>query len=1407
MQSRFNPLRLGINRRRCRLRLTLERLERRLCLNSASLFQDSTAYLGGAIGLPDTFLLADATGDGKLDVVEASSIGRISVVPGNGDGTFLDRVITTNLHLTAPLAPEAIASSDFNGDGKIDLAMFEGANYAAVLYGKGDGTFQDPVHLPGGSGPFGFVAAGDFNGDGKPDFATVNDDAAFSATYTVFLNQGQGTFQATTTPLGTMSPSALVAADLNKDGKTDLVIADRFKSMKVLLAQGNGTFGVPVSYNLTNSPARLALGDFNGDGNVDIATASALNAPIQGSSMLLGDGHGSFQAAPDYSSDEAGFALAAADFNGDGKTDLVVGNEFGELSLLTATGGGAFSSFTHAPSVGNAVYGLATADLNGDGKPDIVSVNPYEPVFTVLLNRGDGTFAPETNIDLGSHSQVNLIVSTELNAVGNAFPADLNGDGKPDLLVETHPVQASDPDPPQLLSLLANGDGTYQTPVKSPILSPLELSFTDLKLADVNGDGKPDAIGLFNYQDTGGAIVVKLGNGAGGFSTSTRIAVSDSLASLVLADFNKDGKLDIAAAVSGASVARIFLGDGKGGFAPGVDYATGNAPQAVAVGDFNGDGKADLAVAYQGIPFMPGDYPLLPLGDAPFPDVNGGMSILLGNGDGSFQARHDWLNDIPDPNAPPIPGLDPVKLVRLGGLAVADLDGNGLSDIVSDDMHVMLSTGGGNFQFTTNPIASPFSTGHILAADVNGDGVPDLLESSGLGGDALGVLLGDGNGTFQAPRYVPLAHTGVFALQDVNGDGKPDLIASAATSLLGDEQNLRFIPNTSTPPGPSQIQLSSTTATVDEGAQVTITLTRTGDTTGAASVHVVIDPASTAEANDYQPLPNGGLVTFSAGQTMQSVQLQTIDDAAHEPNVTVVVDLQSPKGATLGSPTQETVTIVDNEPPPQSSIQFSTTTASVAEGGAVALQLARTGDTSAPASVTVAVDPASTATSADYQALANTGVVTFASGQTTQTIKLHTINDKIFDPNETVVLVLQSPTGATLGAANKATVIIRSHVAGDFDGDGKTDTAAFDQTTATFYELFSGGSGRILQFGNPAHINTPISADFDGDGKTDTAVYDQITSTFYELFSGGGGRILQFGNSAHMNIPIAADFDGDGKTDTAIYDQTASIFYELFSGGGARILQFGNPAHINIPIAADFDGDGKTDTAIYDQTSATFYALPSGGGAKILQFGNASDQNVPIAADFDGDGKTDISVYDRRTATFYELFSGGGARILQFGNAAHSNIPVNADLDGDGNADTGVYDQNSSVFYELLSGGGAKAVQFGDPGHRNVPVTAAYVSPSLRVSRFASSGESSTLEALLPGTHFSRRSAAPYASLASADAVVVITTSADDPSSGTTVPVLVCLPSCAPAPTKPLRPSPPAPRRLPIPSAPGVAPC
>ena len=327
------------------------------------------------------------------------------------------------------------------------------------------------------------------------------------------------------------------------------------------------------------SPLALAVADFNGDGWPDLAIAST---PVM---VLLGNGAGGFTAAPGspFRVGRGSKSVVVGDFNRDGKQDLAIlaysnGSVFDStVTLLLGNGAGGFSAALGNPFtvVGGQVSGLVMGDFNGDGKPDLATESSLDGTVTVLLGDGTGGFTavPGGPLKVGAKPQG--------LAVG-----DFNRDGWPDLAV-AHDFSSN------LTLLLGTGAGRFATAPGSPFTvgsRPLPLA-----VGDFNGDGRLDlAVGNFG----GDSVTVLLGNGAGGFTAApgSPFTVGKNPGSLAVADFNGDGKLDLAA---GGDPVVVLLGDGAGGFtaSPGSPLRMGTRLNSVAVGDFNGDGKPDLAIA------------------------------------------------------------------------------------------------------------------------------------------------------------------------------------------------------------------------------------------------------------------------------------------------------------------------------------------------------------------------------------------------------------------------------------------------------------------------------------------------------------------------------------------------------------------------------------------------------------------------------------------------------------------------------------------------------------------------------------------------------------------------------------------------------------------------------------------
>jgi FG-GAP-like repeat/Abnormal spindle-like microcephaly-assoc'd, ASPM-SPD-2-Hydin len=343
----------------------------------------------------------DLNGDGKQDIV-ISTPGKVSVLLGNGDGTFRGHVDYT----TASRFSGQVLLYDFNGDGKLDVAIVFGT--VEILPGNGDGTLRAGTTLSS-PGIGDQVIAADFNRDGKLDLASASyDSSTASTTVFVFIGNGDGTFQdgVKFKSGGNQTPRGLAAGDLNGDGKLDIVVSNTSgNGLYVLLGNGDGTFQTPLSAGTLDTPS-LALADLNGDGKLDIV--AALDVSQGQIAVQLGNGDGTFQPITNYAAGDTPTAIILGDFNSDGKIDVAAVNYIkNNISLLLGNGDGSFQSqqvFT--PTYHPNGY-LAAADFNGDGRLDFVTTPIQQDVAEVMLQDPLGasnvTISPTS---LAFHNQV-----------------------------------------------------------------------------------------------------------------------------------------------------------------------------------------------------------------------------------------------------------------------------------------------------------------------------------------------------------------------------------------------------------------------------------------------------------------------------------------------------------------------------------------------------------------------------------------------------------------------------------------------------------------------------------------------------------------------------------------------------------------------------------------------------------------------------------------------------------------------------------------------------------------------------------------------------------------------------------------------------------------------------------------
>jgi hypothetical protein len=695
---------------------------------------------------------ADFNGDGVADLAVLNS-RTIQIFLGEGDRRFA-APITIQLN-AQPNTFGTLVAADINGDGKPDLIASGGST--AIFFGNGDGTFTAGPSLAIGGNQ---VATADFNLDGNLDLA-INTGSAID----VLVGNGKGGFSNPVVLSG--APDCLAVGDFNGDGKPDVVGCGfnpgNDPAVAVFLGSGNGTFQSPIWSLIPSQASYAAAGDLNGDGKPDVAAVAAhengSNPNIGPVFILYGNGDGTFQAAQQLHTEIGPLtSVAIADWNGDGLPDLAaasigglegdgpffVGSFVGTYFNLGAGQGFALHQAYPVTAVSGVGAALLTADLTGNHTPDIVTTDPAGAYLSILFNDGKGDFADVPSYNFPGETN-------GLSASGSPYPvaqADFNGDGIGDLAMITENNGDF-----ELTVFFGTGDASQPYRAgPATVLGTVSASFPpeSIVAGDFRGNGKPDvAIAYLNLVSNTAYVQDYLGHGDGTFTAGRKLSVPIPPFQMIAADFNGDGKLDLAS-TSGF----VALGNGDGTFQTPIAFYPSNAGTYgvwLGAADFNHDGKLDLAFqTNEGTDSL--TQPLL---------------IYLGKGDGTFQSptTYTW-------------GYLPSWGV------ITDLNGDGNPDIVilssqhpTDSLAVFLGNPDGTFQ-SPALVTLPFvvSPDDLVAADFNGDGNVDLaIMDSGI--NAVYLVPGSGDGTFGRVEEMGGASTqmwmGIYASQST---GYADLV-------------------------------------------------------------------------------------------------------------------------------------------------------------------------------------------------------------------------------------------------------------------------------------------------------------------------------------------------------------------------------------------------------------------------------------------------------------------------------------------------------------------------------------------------------------------------------------------------------------------------------------------------------
>jgi hypothetical protein len=657
-----------------------------------------------------TAVEGDFDGDGDLDLAVASYDERVSVILGKGNGTF-----HTAVGYSIGNQIVSLVAGDFDRDGDLDISVLSvGSGDVSLLGGRGDGTFEGPRRYAVGAWWWdgSSVAVRDFNRDGVTDVLAANSDSTVS----LLIGRADGSFQREMRQnVGSFSSTGITAEDLNADGVTDLVAAAS-RNVSILLGRGDGKF-TPRNYQIEGTPDRAAavtVKDVNRDALLDVMVSNG-----SGVAVLLGKGSGEFEPAQQYRVGNVTQGVVAGDFDADGDEDLAVLSEYSnDVSLLIGQGDG---TFTDELRFGTGVPSdsVALADFNRDRRIDVAAAGGGS--LAVLLGAGDGTFGEASRHAVGGPYGTGLSVN------------DFDRNRIADVAVLSQAFNT-------VSVVLGKGDGTFEKPVgyaagDQPVW---------LTSSDVNADGTIDLV-VANLNPSSLKVIPGKGDGSFGEPVQHRVPFDDVLVATA-GDVDSDGDLDL---VLGGNrydadglVRRelaVLLGNGDGTFATLATYASLSNAASLALADFDDDGIVDLAVAESAR-----DWP----GGSPIVHPGGGLAVMRGRGDGTFQADVHYYFARSD----------------FYGLAAADLDSDGDQDLV------LVNGSGANVLVNASWTPENPKPRVRRAGDGNGDGQFNQL-------DIVWVL--------QAGKYLT-SQPATFAQGDWNGDGVFDRLDIVAALQTGD---------------------------------------------------------------------------------------------------------------------------------------------------------------------------------------------------------------------------------------------------------------------------------------------------------------------------------------------------------------------------------------------------------------------------------------------------------------------------------------------------------------------------------------------------------------------------------------------------------------------------------------------
>lgn len=1245
-------------------------------------------------------------------------------------------------------SPQAVVAHDVDGDGKPDLAIANGVDNTISIYKNAAtpgslnaSSYANAVTLPAGKGAQ-QIAFGDLDGDGQPDMVVVNFTDNSVYVYRNISTPGFITFEAPQSYVTGSGPYAICIADIDKDGKAEIVTAN-FTGNNISIFQnqsnpGNFVFKAKLDLATAIGPKSVAIADRDGDGKPEIITANFTGGNLSFfkniSTRGIIDG-GSFEKRYEISTAAGATSVLMADVNQDGIPEVIVANE-GNNSLSIISNFTAYDSDKIQLVTGNGPKGLQVADVDGDGQPDIVVANAAANTVSVFRNTMPLGSKPLTSFA----TKIDLAAGTTPSAI---CLSDVDGDGKVDVITSnsgnnTFSVMLNHPtdailvaEPPKITSVL---------PAKQQIGSDIIIKGKNFNLAPNSNIVYFGATKAKVSATTATEMNVTIPSG----TTYQPVTVLDAQTRLL-------GSSNLGYSTTFTSKNELTVND----MDAKIDFVTGTSPSAIAAGDLDGDGKADLVVAnfaantisvYRNtstsgsintssyaikVDFATGTGPqIIKLADL---DGDGKLDIIVSNKTANSISLIRNLSNSGVINAGSFAAKTDLANANAESLEVGDIDGDGKPEVIGSGYTLTIylnRTNTGAFTATSfaQKVEFPLSSGSfgsLVLSDMNNDGKKDVIVNC-YGG--FEILINDSKPSFlilnNRIKFSDIigADRASVAVADVDDDGKTDIILASDKILLlrnkmtGNELNSSSFEASVSFAGDQTseaFRYSATMADMDGDGKIDILYSANGLDQVAVFRNISTDVTPTNSFFDRKINYTGG------NRTWGSIAIDVDGDGRSE----IIYINQG----------NNTISILRNNPKPNTS--------------AIAPVITSISPFYAPVGSVVTIKGNNFSTSAEKNMVSFGGVPAVISTASTTEINVKVPVGTAYGQ----VAVVNKENNLTGYAAQKFSVSfsskkditkkdfdppatitsydISSVKSADIDGDGKSDLLILSQSAVAVARNI-GSQGKISKssFDNLSYIQTGEGpqaitvADVDGDGKPD------VMTTYYS-FEGIGVSVAINSSSPGkiafaktVNIPYASalfgpnnykvdvnDVDGDGKPELIIANSTLkgiSIFKNDCTPGVVSFTKQYNfeagrgSSSVNL---ADLDNDGKPDLVITNKFDNTISVLknvsPRGvlnnaSFARYIDFQTATSPLQAIVGDLNADGKPDIVVATE--AGVLSVFENTGNKNTisssTFSNRTDIKVYAKAveiaDMDGDDYPDIVIAGGFSPTIIRNVSGSG-----------------------------------------------------------------------------------------------------------------------